>query len=148
MRQSNHTIHSYHTGYEPETKRHNKALEDLAKVKEVWYKNEVAKKDRIQQVTMQLNDADADINQTNHALDELRQIQTIQCKGRQFNCEPQLSDYYKPSKEIKEYQVVVIVLLLSIKLVHILIKASNCTVTNLYKKNIFGCGSSSNFFLF
>ena len=38
----------------------------------------------------ELGDADADINQTNHAIDELRQIQTIQYKGRQFNHEPQL----------------------------------------------------------
>ena len=59
-------------------KRDNKTLKDLAKVNEAWCVNELAKKDKIQQLRMQLNDAIADINQTNHALDELRQIKTIQ----------------------------------------------------------------------
>ena len=41
-----------HTGYEAKITRHNEALEDLAKAKEAWYENEVAKKDKIEQVTM------------------------------------------------------------------------------------------------
>ena len=33
-----------HSGYEAEIKRHNRALEDLARAKKAWYENEVAKK--------------------------------------------------------------------------------------------------------
>ena len=40
----------------------------------------------------------SDINEINKSLDELRQIQSMKYKG------PQLSEFYKPSDEIKEYQ--------------------------------------------
>ena len=90
-----------HTGYEAEITRYNEALEDLAKAKEARYKNEVAKKDKIEQVTMQLSDAKADIKETNKPLDELR---TINHRDRTFDREPQLSDYFKPSNDMTEYQ--------------------------------------------
>ena len=48
----------------------------------------------------ELSDANADINETNKALDELRQIQSTKYK------EPQLNDFYKPSDEMKEYQYI------------------------------------------
>ena len=53
-------------GYE-EIKTHNHTLENFARVKERWYENEVAK-DQIQRLREQLSDANADINDTNHAL--------------------------------------------------------------------------------
>ena len=37
-------------GYEAKIKRHNKALEDLAKAKETFYQNEVKQRDRILQL--------------------------------------------------------------------------------------------------
>ena len=41
---------------------------------------------------------------TDKALDNLRWVQTVQYNGKTFNREPQLSDFYQPSKEMKEYQ--------------------------------------------
>ena len=83
-------------------KRHNLALEKLQEAKEEFYEKEVKRNDRIQQLSQQLSDANRDINTTNNALDELRQIQLIQ-----YN-EPQLSDYYKLSDEMKDYQYLTI----------------------------------------
>ena len=62
-------------GYEAEIKRHNKALEDLAKAKEAFYQNKVKQHDRIMQLRQQLADANKDIGETNRALEQLRQVQ-------------------------------------------------------------------------
>lgn len=74
-----------HIGYEAEIKR----------------QNEVMKKDRIQELREQLSDANKDINYTNKALNELRWIQMVEYGGLKFIREPQLSEYYKPSKEMQ-----------------------------------------------
>ena len=95
-------------GYEAEMKRHNKALEELAASKEKFYENEVKERDRIQQLRQELADANDYIEKTNKALNTLRQVQTIQCNGKTYNREPQLSDFYKPSKEMEEYQYITI----------------------------------------
>ena len=95
-------------GYEAEMERHNKALEDLAKAKETFYQNEVKQHDMIQQLRQQLADANKDIDSTNKALDLLKQVQSIQYNGKTFDREPQLSDFYKPSEEMKNYQCLVI----------------------------------------
>lgn len=94
-----------HTGYEAEMKRHNHALEQLAQAKEAWYENEIAKKDKIQRLRQMVSDANADINDTNHALEELRSAMTIQYSGRVFTETPKIADYYHSSAEMKEYQL-------------------------------------------
>ena len=93
---------------EAEIKRHNKALEELAKTKEAFYQNEVKQRDRIMQLRQQLADTNKDIGETNRALEQLRQVQSIQYNGKTFNREPQLNDFYKPSDEMKEYQYITI----------------------------------------
>ena len=94
--------------YEAEIKRHNKALEDLSKAKDAFYENETKQQDGIQQLRQQLSDANDDIEQTNKALDMLRQVQSIQYNGKTFNREHQLNDFYQPSDEMKEYQYITI----------------------------------------
>ena len=61
-----------HGGYEDEMKRHNKALEKLAKAKEKWYERQVEKKNRIAILRQELADAKTDMEATNRALDSLR----------------------------------------------------------------------------
>ena len=100
--------HLDQSGYQAEVERHNKALEDLTRSRERFDENEVLKKDRIEQLRQQLADANADISNTNKALDMLIQVQTIQFNGRSFDREPQLSDFYKPSDEMREYQMLFI----------------------------------------
>ena len=88
-------------GYEDEMKRHNLAMEKLTAVKEKWYENEDANKNEMQLLRQQLSDANADINKTNKALDNLRKITF---ENRTFTREPHESDFYEPSDEMREYQ--------------------------------------------
>ena len=90
-----------HSGYEKEIKRRNEAMEKLSKAKEKWYEEQVKKKDKIEMLRRQASDANADINDTNRAPEELGKITR----------EPKLEDYYKPSDEMKEYQLVVVSLM-------------------------------------
>ena len=95
-------------GYLDEVRRHNKALEDLAKSKEVYYENEVKRRDKIQRLRQQLSDANQDINTTNAALDNLRKVlartSAIQ-RSRKDRGEPTIGDFYRPSDKMKEYQL-------------------------------------------
>ena len=93
--------------YEAEAKRHNRALEDLTRAKEQFYENEVKQHDRIQELRQQLADANHDIEDTNKALDMLRQVRTIRFKNTKFDREPRLSDFYKPNEEMRDYQYLV-----------------------------------------
>ena len=77
-------------GYVEEMKRHNLALEKLAKAKELFYENEVREHDKIQ------------------ALDALRKIRTVEYEGRRFAREPRVGDFYKPSNEMRDYQQLVV----------------------------------------
>ena len=65
-------------------------------------------KDKIQELRQEISDANRDINDTKKALDELRLIRTVEYGGLKFTREPTLSDYYKPSDEMKEYQMIFI----------------------------------------
>ena len=92
-------------GYEDEMKRHNLAMEKLTAAKQKWYENQVAKKNEIDLLRQQLSDANADINKTNKALDDL---QKITYESKTFKREPHITDFYKPSDEMEEYQHVAV----------------------------------------
>ena len=55
-----------------------------------------------------LSDANADINATNKALESLRKVQKITYEQKTFTRPPEVSDYYRPSREMEEYQHVVV----------------------------------------
>ena len=61
-----------HTGYGKEIKRHNEAIEKLAKDKEKWYEKQVEKKEEIEKLRQQLSGANANINRTNVSLKTCR----------------------------------------------------------------------------
>ena len=66
-------------------------------------RKEVARKNDIEAKRHQLVEANKDINTTNQALLELSRYDAIQTK-RSLENEPNLNDYYKPSKEMEGYQ--------------------------------------------
>ena len=99
--------HLNKNGYEGEMKRHNKALEDLAKARELFSENEIRERDRIQKLRQELSDVNADISHTNRSLELLRKIRTVTCNGTKFTEEPKLENFYKPSPEMEKYQVIV-----------------------------------------
>ena len=94
-----------HRGYEKEIQRHNLAMEKLTKDKEIWYQNQIERKQKMEQLRQQLSDANADINTTNKSFSMLKKYQN------EYNIEeeknPKLSNYYTPSPEMKEYQNII-----------------------------------------
>ena len=97
-----------HSGYEKEIKRHNLAIEKLTRDKEKWYEKQMERKQEIQRLRQQLSDANADINETNKSLRNLKKVENEYQEEEEK--EPKLENYYTPSKEMKEYQNVVFLL--------------------------------------
>ena len=92
-----------HSGYKDEIKRHNLALEQLSVAKQKWYEKEVARKNDIETKRHQLVNANMDIKITNKALLDLSRYSEVS-EARSESNKPSLNDYYKPSKEMEEYQ--------------------------------------------
>ena len=67
-----------HNGYEDEMKRHNKALEDLAKAKQAWTERETARKNKILRLRLERADADKDFERANRALRLLQKVKKHQ----------------------------------------------------------------------
>ena len=84
-------------GYKEEMKRHNEAMEKLTKAKEAWYEREVARKDRMAQLRLELEDANKDFDETNRALKTLEQATKV-------DREPSIHNFYELSDEMKKYQ--------------------------------------------
>ena len=91
-----------HPNYLKETCRHNKVLEELTKGWNKFYKEEVARKDKIAKLRQELAEANNDEIATNKALIQLEKYK------QSIHPEPKLSDYYTPSDEAKHYQTTVI----------------------------------------
>ena len=85
---------------EKEIKRHNLATEALVKAKEKFYEEEVKRKDKLQELRQEIADANQDIEQTNKALDRLRDFQSV---TQSYN-EPKIEDFYSPSPNMRKYQ--------------------------------------------
>ena len=86
-----------HHGYEDEMKRHNKALENLAKAKQAWNEREVARKNRITKLRLELGDANKDFEGTNRALKLLQKASIV-------DTQPTIHNFYEPWSEMKKYQ--------------------------------------------
>ena len=98
-----------HSGYQDEIKRHNLALEELSRAKQKWYEKETARKNDIELKRHQLIEANADIKTTNKALAQLSVALHRAIAEQERSSEPTLNDFYKPSKEMKEYQALTMV---------------------------------------
>ena len=85
-----------HNGYEDEMKRHNKALEDLAKAKQACTEREMARKNKIMRFRLERGDADKDFEKANRALRFLQKVKKASAVDR----EPTIHDFYEPSNEM------------------------------------------------
>ena len=92
-------------GYEKEMKRHDEAMELLAKEKEKWYEKTVEKKNRVALLRQEVEDANKDFRDTNEALRKLRLAR--EDLDNHEDIEPKLENYYEPSDEMKMYMNVV-----------------------------------------
>ena len=74
-------------GYKDEMRRHNEAMEKLTKAKEAWYERNVARKDRMAQLRLELDNANKDFAETNRALKTLEQATKV-------DREPTIHNFY------------------------------------------------------
>ncbi|CAB4005765.1 Hypothetical predicted protein [Paramuricea clavata] len=99
-----------HNGYKEEVRRHNQALEELAKTKEKFYESEVKRRNDEARRRAEILDANADIEDTNKALENLRNY-TRRMDATVLDRKPKLEDYYQPSDEMKKYEIITMSLL-------------------------------------
>ena len=90
-----------HQGYE--VKWHNNALELLAKSKEEFYEQQVKRKNRMDELRIEIANARISEQQTDKAFVLLNR-EYNRLKAEENNHPPQLSDFYIPSKEMHKYQ--------------------------------------------
>jgi uncharacterized protein YukE len=88
-------------GYKEEVKRHNQALEKLAKAKEKFYESEVKRRND-EARRAEILDANKDIEEINRALEDLRNFTRLMDDSASRQ-KPKLEDYYQPSVEMKTY---------------------------------------------
>jgi hypothetical protein len=96
-------------GYKEEVKRHNQALEKLAKAKEKFYESEVKRRNDEARRRAEILDANKDIEETNRALEDLRDYTRLM--DSTASQRRQLEDYYQPSDEMKRYAVLTVSIL-------------------------------------
>ena len=96
-----------HQGYQDEMKRHNKALDLLQRSKEEFYERQVKRKNRMDELQLEIANARTSEQQTDKAfvllnkeLNKLHEEENLPRNRRS----PVLSDFYTPSKEMHEYQ--------------------------------------------
>jgi hypothetical protein len=79
-------------GYKEEVKRHNQALEKLAKAKEKFYESEVKRRNDEARGRDEILDANMDIEETNRALEDLRDYTRLM-DSTASQRRPKLEDY-------------------------------------------------------
>ncbi|CAB4004640.1 Hypothetical predicted protein [Paramuricea clavata] len=94
--------HLNQNGYKEEVRRHNRALEELAAAKEKFYESEVKRRNQELRRRQEILDANHDIEETNKALDELRNYNRRQYLNA-LDRKPKFEDYYQPSDEMQKY---------------------------------------------
>ena len=94
-------------GYKEEVKRHDQALEKLAKAKEKFYESEVKRRNDEARRRAEILDANKDIEETNRALEDLRDYTRLM-DSTASQRRPKLEDYYQPSDEMKRYAVLTV----------------------------------------
>ena len=91
--------------YKKEMRRHNEAMEKLAREKEKWYEKTVEKKNKVELLRQEIEDANEDFRDANEALRKLRLAR--EDLDNHEDIEPELENYYEPSDEMKMYMNVV-----------------------------------------
>ena len=85
-------------GYGEEIKRHNLAMEQLARARQEWNQKEI-------ELRQERSDANEDFKEINKSLKDYK---TLVFDGKKFACEPHIWDFYNPSDETKEYMTLAI----------------------------------------
>ncbi|CAB3979085.1 Hypothetical predicted protein [Paramuricea clavata] len=89
-------------GYKEEVKRYNQALEKLAKANEKFYESELKRTNDEARRRAEIVDANKDIEETNRALEDLRNFTRLMDDSTSQR-RPKLEDYYQSLDEMKTY---------------------------------------------
>ena len=92
-------------GYGEEIKRHNLAMEQLARARQEWNQKEIKQREKIAELRQERSDANEDFKEINKSLKDYK---TLVFKGKKFTREPRIWDFYNPSDEMKEYMTLAI----------------------------------------
>ena len=95
-------------GYEKETKRHDLAMERLARAQQEWNQKDIERQEKIAALRQERNNANADFRNINKALKDYEKVTELVYEGKKFTRKPHIWDFYDPSDEMKEYMTIVI----------------------------------------
>ncbi len=95
-------------GYEKETKRHDLAMEQLARAQQEWNQKDIERQEKIAALRQERSDANADFGNINKALKDYERVTTLVYEGKKFTRQPHIWDFYDPSDEMKVYMTIAI----------------------------------------
>ncbi len=94
-------------GYGEEIKRHNLAMEQLARARQEWNQKEIEQRRKQLELRQERSDANEDFKEINKSLKDYKAI-TLVFDGKKITHEPHIWDFYNPSDEMKEYMTLAI----------------------------------------
>ena len=95
-------------GYEKETRRHDLAMERLARAQQEWNQKDIERQEKIVALRQERNDANADFGNINKALKDYEKVTELVYEGKKFTRKPHIWDFYNLSDEMKEYMTIAI----------------------------------------
>ena len=97
-------------GYGEEIKRHNLAMEQLARARQEWNKKEIEQRAKLAELRQEQSDAKEDFKEINKSLKNYKKANDLEIvfNGKKFVREPHIWDFYDPSDEMKEYMTLAI----------------------------------------
>ena len=92
-------------GYGEEIKRHNLAMEQLARARQEWNKKEIDQRAKLAELRQERSDANEDFKEINKSLKNYKKANDLEIvyNGKKIVREPHIWDIYNPSDEMKEY---------------------------------------------
>ena len=95
-------------GYKKETRRHDLAMEKLARAQQEWNQKDIERQEKIAALPQERSDADEDFKNINKALKDYEKVTELVFEGKKFNSKPHIWDFYDPLDEMKEYMTIAI----------------------------------------
>ncbi len=95
-------------GYGKEIKRHNLAMEQLARARQEWNQKEIEQRAKRAKLRQERSDANEDFKEINKSLKDYKKVTTLVFDGNKFTREPHIWDFYNPSDEMKEYMTLAV----------------------------------------
>ena len=89
------------TNYQEETKRYHKAMERLTQDRNKFFEDAQLRREKIAKLEAEKKNTEVDFKLTNAQFAQLKLLK----HQESLAVEPQLHQFYKPSKEMKEYQM-------------------------------------------